>query len=142
MSRLLAILADAYMPAIALLLAYCLYLTYKESKRFFKGQLFLLTILLFVVYGFMFLDNIYKVWPKMGLDYSTHSALFFALSLCVYTIKSTFKYILGALLFSYFWMLIYLEYHTFLDILSTISVILLCYVFVVVLKKKYFLLVN
>ncbi len=130
---MLVVVADAYIPLLALLLLYYLYVEYKS---FFNKQLIFLGILLCVVYGLMLLDNTYSLWSRVGLDYSTHSALSCALVVCVYSIKPKLLYTLSGSLLMYFWLMIYLQYHTVLDILSTISVIIFCYAAVTFLQKK------
>ncbi|MDC9700985.1 MAG: hypothetical protein PSN37_01950 [Alphaproteobacteria bacterium] len=82
-----------------------------------------------IVYAIMYLDNSLKLWPKFGLDYSTHTAL--ALAALISLISSIPSRSLGTLrcwvyIFqliasfgTYAILMIYQEYHTPRDILST-----------------------
>ncbi len=79
-------IADAYTPLLALV---CLGLLTKAGyqKQFsqLKIQGLFVIYSLLVSYGIMVWDNQFNMWPALGLDYSTHTAVAFSLmaSLCL-----------------------------------------------------------
>jgi small-conductance mechanosensitive channel len=69
----------------------------------------------------MFIDNMVGIWPSFGLDYSTHTAvsLSIALSLCVLVLKA--RTIMACTFLMYMLLMLYQEYHTALDIVTTMA---------------------
>lgn len=70
------------------------------------------------VYGMLFVDNTYHLWPMINSDYSTHTAVIVALCITLHTSSGwviTWLTILGL----YSVAMLYQEYHTVLDIVST-----------------------
>lgn len=125
--EILGIVADIYIPLIFLLIALELIFDDKSLaviKKSLKSRLLLLIFMLCSAFGFMAIDNTIKLWPKLGLDYSTHSAVALVLVLFLYLLKPKFciYYIVSLLL--YFWLMVLLEYHSVLDVFSTVLIIL------------------
>ena len=125
--EILGIVADIYIPLIFLLIALELIFDDKSLaviKKSLKFRLLLLIFMLCSAFGFMAIDNTIKLWPKLGLDYSTHSAVALVLVLFLYLLKPKFciYYIVSLLL--YFWLMVLLEYHSVLDVFSTVLIIL------------------
>ena len=125
--EILGIVADIYIPLILLLIALELIFDDKSLaviKKSLKSRLLLLIFMLCSAFGFMAIDNTIKLWPKLGLDYSTHSAVALVLVLFLYLLKPKFciYYIVSLLL--YFWLMVLLEYHSVLDVFSTVLIIL------------------
>ncbi|MFT7490985.1 MAG: hypothetical protein ACI80S_000567 [Pseudohongiellaceae bacterium] len=123
----LSIVADIYIPLITLMIVIELTLTNKlltNNQHLLKFRLLLLTGSLASAFGLMAIDNIFQLWASLGLDYSTHSAVALGLVLLLCLLKPTvYIYYLVSLLL-YFWLMVLLRYHTALDILSTVLIIL------------------
>ncbi len=123
----LSIVADIYIPLITLVIVIELTLTNKlltNNQHLLKFRLLLLTGSLASAFGLMAIDNIFQLWASLGLDYSTHSAVALGLVLLLCLLKPTvYIYYLVSLLL-YFWLMVLLRYHTALDILSTVLIIL------------------
>ena len=122
----LVFIADIYIPTI-------FFMAVNQSifaDKFFviahttpKLRLLLLMSVLCSAFGLMVLDNTLSLWLKLSLDYSTHSAVALALILflCISTPKFSIYFITSLLL--YFWLMIIMQYHTVLDIVSTVLII-------------------
>lgn len=82
------------------------------------GLLFLLAGL-GLVYGFMYLDKALGLWASFGGDYSTHTA--FALVVSLSIVWSSNKKLLTWVVFGiYLALMRYQQYHSFLDMGTTI----------------------
>src|SRR5690606_6806076 len=81
--------------------------------------------LLLVSYGLMFLDNALGIWPAVGLDYSTHTAVALTLVLSLCGLARPFWKLLASSFVLYALLMLYQKYHTVPDILSTMVPILL-----------------
>lgn len=75
-----------------------------------------------IAYSLMFLDSALGLWKSLGLDYSTHTAV--ALALIVFHIHKrplssgpAISFMVSLL--AYYALMVYQEYHSFLDIVST-----------------------
>jgi len=114
----LPFICDLYNPILLVgALAFCATRLWK--KQFTRASLFFISA--FIAYGLMFLDNATKIWPRFGLDYSTHTAT--ALVLCLYigmnVQQKLWWGILGISLVSYGELMVILHYHSWADILTT-----------------------
>lgn len=118
--HLLAIISDLYIP---LLIFTWLFYLYKEATTR-RAEIKVLLLSLLLVYTLMFVDNHFNIWPILGLDYSTHSAV--ALIFVVnFTWRNKILLILAPLsLCGYFYLMRLLNYHSFADTLTTILVLL------------------
>ena len=76
------------------------------------------------IYSLMFIDEKLQLWPSLGLDYSTHTALalVFVTALCFSGPLAFAGSILTML--GYCLLMVYQEYHSIADIVSTALVIL------------------
>lgn len=135
-------IADAYIPLLLILflmgLGVRLYRCWPNYRETVLHFVFLL-LLLILSYGLMFIDTALGLWPTFGSDYSTHTAvsLSLALTLCVFTPRQK-KWITGSM-FVYAVLMVYQQYHSVLDIVSTataISLFALLFFRVVFNKKK------
>jgi len=90
-----------------------------------------------VVYIFMFIDKALALWQGLGLDYSTHTAL--ALVLAVFLIHMQTRLVVFSLISTllYWGLMVFQNYHTVLDILSTFVVVLPVCLFILFQSKKY-----
>jgi hypothetical protein len=91
---------------------------YKKSGVIF-GLLF--GGLLFV-YAILFLDVRIKIWESFGSDYSTHTAFVIATCIAISAGKRWAKWLLGVF-FLYVLAMLYQQYHSLLDIVTTTLVI-------------------
>ncbi len=121
-------IADSYTPLLALL---CVgFLAKSAYKKYFsrvKVQGLFVIYSLLVSYGIMAWDNQFTVWPALGLDYSTHTAVAFSLvaSLCL-MFKPLAKWCVASLfssLLMYGALMKYQNYHSYTDMLSTALVV-------------------
>jgi len=119
-------IADAYTPLLLMLFLiglgvnlYQCWPNYRESVLHFG----FLLMLLIASYGLMFIDKALGLWPAFGSDYSTHTAVALSLvfALCVLTPRNA-KWIAGSM-FAYAALMVYQQYHSVLDIVSTAAVI-------------------
>lgn len=119
-------IADSYIP---LLLILFLVGFGRNTYRFwpnYRAPLFsflYLVGLLVISYGLMFFDNTVRLWPALGLDYSTHTAVALSLVFALCTVFPVqWKWLAGSML-AYAGLMLYQEYHSVMDILTTSLVI-------------------
>ena len=120
-------IADLYIPVLAFLsllsVIHCLRFNVASVKK--SGfRLFQLLTQVLMVYGLMFLDASFNIWPSLGgLDYSTHTAL--SLVLVVFLLLHHKKYstVLVGSLGLYLLLMLYQQYHTVADIVVTAVVV-------------------
>jgi hypothetical protein len=117
-------IADAYTPALGglwlLLVATALF------ARAWKAALMRLVLgvmFLAVAYGVMWLDGVTGAWPSVGLDYSTHTAVAFALVAVVGLASRLLVWPAIVSLLAYFVLMLYQQYHSVADIFSTLLVV-------------------
>lgn len=80
-----------------------------------------------IAYIWMGIDYLFALWPSIGLDYSTHTAVLLVLLAYLGWLYSLRRGYFGAalLLISYAGLMIYLGFHSLLDILTTGAVVAL-----------------
>lgn len=120
-------IADAYIPLLVLLVL-CFIAKLIIDKQYGRAILFTQSALISAtcVYAIMALDNFFSIWQSFALDYSTHTALALALVLTLFNTKVTNKVWRPTLITSfvaYAALMLYQEYHTLADILSTTIVL-------------------
>jgi hypothetical protein len=114
-------IADAYAPILALVVLLLVCRTFVlRSWRIGLIQAGLGIGTLLIAYGLMWLDNVYRFWPMLGLDYSTHTAVAFALGATLFTISRPLRLVAVASLAAYILLMLYQQYHTVGDIASTL----------------------
>lgn len=119
-------IADAYTPLLLILfligLGVNLYQCWPDYRASVLHFGFLL-MLLIASYGLMFIDKALGLWPAFGSDYSTHTAVALSLvfALCVLAPRPA-KWIASSM-FAYAGLMVYQQYHSVLDIVSTAAVI-------------------
>ncbi len=126
-------IADSYIPALAIIAFFATALVASGSQNRVKIAFFRLLFLSFflgVAYGFMFLDNAYHIWQKLGLDYSTHTAVSFVLVMYLGLLIPKSLLFWSTSLIFYYGLMLYQEYHTLTDILSTAVVLVIAIVVV------------
>jgi len=113
-------IADLYVPVLAFFaLASLLRTTMMRHWRQLGIHVAMILFGLLTAYGLMFVDIHLQLWPLRGLDYSTHTAV--ALIMVIFLIITAKKYSLIWVisLSSYFVLMLYQEYHSIADILTT-----------------------
>lgn len=118
-------IADAYTPLLFLICGVQAFFSYTWDKNHIAAVHLSLGIL--TAYLVMLADNLTGIWFSLGLDYSTHSAV--ALALVFYLSmqwgRSTYRLCwLVSSLVAYYALEIYQQYHSVLDILTTVAVLL------------------
>ncbi len=119
-------IADSYIPCLLMLFVANLIIAFYKSWSNYKSAVsriyFLIGSLLFS-YGLMFFDNAIHLWPALGLDYSTHTAVALSLvfALCA-SLPSQWKFFVISMLL-YAALMLYQRYHSVGDIISTSAVI-------------------
>ncbi len=75
------------------------------------------------IYGLMFVDRYFLIWPSLGLDYSTHTAL--ALVFVVFLALKSVRLMIFSVLSMLFYagLMVYQGYHSVLDIVSTALIV-------------------
>lgn len=77
-------------------------------------------------YLVMAVDNYFLLWKSIGLDYSTHSSVAFALSYFLVHnqwSQGVIRFVIPASLLAYYWLEMVQQYHSLADIVSTIFVV-------------------
>lgn len=126
----LALIADLYTP---LLLLTWLYYWRKASRQTRQSTIKSLLIGAVIVYGVMLLDNALNIWPSMGMDYSTHSALALLLVVALSLQNKPLLSIAPVSLCAYFYLMWRLNYHSVADMLTTSLLLLPAFLY---LHKK------
>lgn len=122
-------IADSYVPFLAVLSLGCLGWSLGHRRwRQFGGRALLLFCGLIIAYGLMFVDALLRLWPALGLDYSTHSAVAFVLVVVLIVVLRKLWRLWALSLVGYILLMLYQRYHSLLDVVSTIAVVAACYV--------------
>lgn len=127
-NQILDAIADSINPGLALLALAFPWINRKAFQNNPKSRWFfwILTFSgLLVVYGIQFMDNTLMIWPYFGLDYSTHTAFAVSVATSLGMVSRRWLPFLIALLTAYAGLMLYLNYHSLADILTTAVVIAL-----------------
>lgn len=121
----LDVIADTYIPALALISAVLLRksITSNTSRPFLSQLKELISNIVFVYFVY-FLDKYFSIWPSYHLDYSTHTALVLVFICYLNTHGKAAKFLAISSCFAYLALMIYQGYHTLLDIASTAAIVL------------------
>ncbi len=122
--QILANIADIYIPLLVLLCAWLLCqfaLKRNRLKLVCLGGLLVVSITL--VYAIRFMDRYFEFWLKFGWDYSTHSALSLVLVMCLSVMWQRLFTLWLVSLLGYFLLMVYQQYHSVIDIVSTVIVV-------------------
>lgn len=123
-------IADVYIPLL-LLLSLC-HLAYFISKKEIRkaATIFTATVLsVFYIYAWMFLDQALLIWPSFSvagqvLDYSTHTALAWVFVCQLIMINKTSLYASVVSMVLYLALMLYQQYHSIADMVTTTAVVL------------------
>lgn len=118
-SRVLDIIADSYDPIVALVgLVAPPFLPLPRKAQTLLRFYVAAALGLAVVYGVQWLDNLYQIWLRFGLDYSTHSAFAASVVVSLCRLRRTWVTALITSLLIYFTLVLFLGYHGAADILT------------------------
>lgn len=133
----LDVIADAYTPALAVLsLIYLGQELVRRQWSALRQRARLLASGLAIAYGLMFIDASLALWPSLGLDYSTHTAVAFVFVGFLSAVRSRLWLLWGASLISYFLLMLYQQYHTLTDIVTTLLAMAAVYLPIVVAFRR------
>ena len=118
-------IADCYIPVLSIIFFISAFKT--GSNKGTRSQIIeVLGVLLSIlfIYGLMFIDNTFKIWSRLGLDYSTHTAL--SLVFVTYFSLRDKRQRLIAILSILLYMILmnYQQYHSTMDMLTTSIIVL------------------
>lgn len=121
-------IADAYTPLLLIVFLIGIGIRLNQSwPNYLRAARYIFRFLLLIAfsYGLMFVDNSVGIWPAIGLDYSTHTAVALALVICLVEIFPRFRWLSIGSLLLYIGLMLYQQYHSLLDIVSTGVIVLL-----------------
>ncbi len=117
-------IADAYIPALALVwLVACIVTGRARGWPAGAARLLLGLLALALVYGVAWVDARGALWPRFGLDYSTHTAVAAAVIVAIATAAPRCWWPLALSFVAYGLLMLYQRYHTLGDIASTLAVL-------------------
>ncbi|GAM59743.1 hypothetical protein JCM19231_4103 [Vibrio ishigakensis] len=114
-----ALIADIYTPLLLALAVYLLMGRAKSQQRGFwlcAKPLIYSTIYLYVM---RFVDIALDIWPSFGSDYSTHTAVALVLVVQIWMLNLKLGVLSAFSLLAYMQLMNFLDYHTYLDMVST-----------------------
>lgn len=117
--------ADSYIPILLLFVLITLLKgVFKEGVLKVLQSALPFIIGVVFIYALMFIDNTFKIWTTLTLDYSTHTALalVFVCGVSFWGKKQRIT-VITSMIF-YCLLMLYQQYHTVMDILSTVVVVL------------------
>lgn len=127
--ELLDLIADSYIPILLIFLLFGILISFfvdKPAKRLALMGLCQAIFLVVCCYIMMFIDNNIGIWPALGMDYSTHTALSLSLCLSLCIIFKSARLAIGVSFLVYVALMIYQKYHTVADIFTTAVVVSMC----------------
>ena len=121
----LDIIADSVNPVLGLLALVFPWLDREAIRKCGSRRSFWTRTLLSlaVVYAILFADERFRLWPILGLDYSTHTAFAVAIITSMSAMNRRWLFLLAPVLMAYAALMIYLGYHSLLDVLAAALVI-------------------
>jgi hypothetical protein len=75
------------------------------------------------------LDAHFQLWPRFGLDYSTHTAVFTAIASSLWQHGRAWQYSIASVGAGYAALMLWQRYHSVMDIVTTAGVMLVVLVF-------------
>ncbi len=122
----LELFADLYIPALFIIATVVVIKRHTSNTYKFKYLLTYLAAIVAIVYLVRLVDQLALIWFRLGLDYSTHTAL--SLALCCHIIRNSYaatSFIVLTSLIWYCWLMYHLKYHSIGDMASTSLIILI-----------------
>ena len=121
LNQLLAFWADLYTPLQAVVLLWLGWRLFdgSDSRQQLKQLSGFLLLSILISYSLMFADNYWQWWPRLALDYSTHTAIAFSLQLTTHQVLVKQRLVSWLAYFVYLWLMWRLNYHSVMDMLTT-----------------------
>lgn len=117
-------IADSYTPLLLIIAVVEICLSWRRGQR---THLAYLVVGVVIVYSLMLADKRWNLWANWGLDYSTHSAAAFCLVVVICWYKNARAWIIAlATLMAYGVIMYILNYHSWLDMFTTVLACALC----------------
>ena len=133
----LAIIADVYTPILALAaLAILLRAPGRLQWQALGARMARLAAGALIAYGLMFLDNWLQLWPALGMDYSTHTAVALVLVMFIAAHAPNARWWCWISLPAYAVLMLVLRYHTAADIVTTALAVGVLYLPAVMERKR------
>ena len=119
------IIADGFIPLLLLLYISNIIINFIHRRRCTAiSQLTIFLLGIAYVYAIYWLDKLFNLWILFSLDYSTHTALALMLSVFLFDAIKRLRYWIALLFVTYLLIMLYQQYHSVQDIVSTMIVIL------------------
>ncbi len=136
----LDIIADSVNPILAALtIIFIAYNYFKQGiKTGNKKFVYSLTAVA-CVYMLGFLDNKFQWWSSFGLDYSTHTALSLACTICLIKLCRKLRLLWWIIWLMYLFLMLYQGYHTIMDIVTTTVVFIIVLFFLNTILNRLFI---
>ena len=113
-------IADSYNPLLLVFSLICIGMPHLKAQWKMGGlRLIGFSAVILVAYGLMFADKRYAIWGGFGLDYSTHTATSIGMVLFLSYCTPRLAMYLSASFILYALLMLYQQYHSLLDILTT-----------------------
>lgn len=112
-------IADSVTPTLALMALACLLWPTDSQRQGTRRRTGLLLIAVSLAYVWMLLDAWLALWPRLGLDYSTHTAVALALVMFLLQQRPRLAALWISILLGYAALMRLQDYHTVADMLST-----------------------
>ena len=117
-------IADSYIPILFLISLLLIAKEWWTTKSYsVLKSVLVLVVLVFASYLFNFIDRVLILWPRVGWDYSTHTGVSLSLVIYLSYIKPKFAPITLSTFLLYGLLMLYQQYHSVADIVSTAALI-------------------
>jgi len=117
--RFLDAIADSFNPLLAIIALACPFLRRPRTLRATIAYYLSTGAAIGIVYLVQAIDNRYRLWPSLGLDYSTHSAFAASLVASMGAFNRRWLVPLLVAVVLYFSLELVMRYHGVLDIVSS-----------------------
>lgn len=118
--EILDAVADAYNPILLIGSIGILIYSIAQKNSLYSNQTKEFVLIGLVVYGWFYLDKIFGIWSLFNLDYSTHTAAGFSLTFYLFINSKHLRNFVWVFFIAYLILILYQQYHTVLDILTTL----------------------
>ena len=117
-------IADSVNPTIGLVALLVPWLR-RQGPRYALAFNALTLVAVAMAYALQAIDAQIRLWPSLGLDYSTHTAVFVAIASSLWQHGRWLRIAAVALAVAYAALMLFQRYHSWLDIMSTTLVMLI-----------------
>jgi hypothetical protein len=113
-------IADSYIPLLFIIVLSHLFWLWRHRRRDESAaRLVYLLIASGFVYSLMAFDLMWPVWPRFGLDYSTHTAAALVLVFYLGSIGGVWMISVTLSFLLYVLLMLYQDYHSLADVMTT-----------------------